>query len=500
MGRYLLKRILFFIPTLLIISLLAFIISLQAPGDPLDRMVSAQENGGEFQAQSANTQKEKDRWRKKLGLDLPVFYFSFSNAATPDTLYRIYDDNLRNASKRLINTYGNWEQISDWQKSLNILKNSLFEINALHAAAVDSSFSNADRDTIIEMDRLVSALLLAYDTRLIEIKLHQLQATCSAHNYFSPASTSLAGTLNAWNNVKSQSTPGKKYIPAIHFYGYNQYHRWIFGDGNWLTGKGAVDCKGWLRGDFGYSYETKLPVGNVLAERVRWSLFFTLISVTLAYLISLPIGIKAAAKKDSLFDRTSSVVLFVLYSMPAFWVATLLLMSFANPLAMDIFPSSGIQPVTGIPEGISWIEAVRMRLPYLVLPTIAYTYSQLAFLSRITRVSTLEIISQDYIRTARAKGLSEGTVIYKHAFRNALLPIITVFSNIFPLAIGGSVILETIFTIPGMGQQVFHAIVSKDYPVIITVFTLTGVLTLIGYLIADILYAIADPRISYANK
>lgn len=126
MGRYLLKRILFFIPTLLIISLLAFIISLQAPGDPLDRMVSAQENGGEFQAQSANTQKEKDRWRKKLGLDLPVFYFSFSNAATPDTLYRIYDDNLRNASKRLINTYGNWEQISDWQKSLNILKNSLF--------------------------------------------------------------------------------------------------------------------------------------------------------------------------------------------------------------------------------------------------------------------------------------------------------------------------------------------------------------------------------------
>lgn len=500
MGRYLLKRILFFIPTLLIISLLAFIISLQAPGDPLDRMVSAQENGGEFQAQSANTLKEKERWRKKLGLDLPVFYFSISNAATPDTLYRIYDDNLRTASKRLINTYGNWDAIAAWQRALNELHNVLFDINAAHIAAVDSNFSNANRDTIIEMDRTVSALLVAYEETMVDMKLHYLQKTLTTHDYFTPADQAITKTVSAWENVKTNATRGKIYVPAIHFYGYNQFHRWIFGDGNWITGKGAVDCKGWLRGDFGYSYETKLPVGNVIGERIRWSLLFTLISVTLAYIISLPIGIRAAAKKDSVFDRTSSVILFVLYSMPTFWVATLLLMTFSNPLALHIFPASGIQPVTGIPEGTSWLEAVRMRLPYLVLPTIAYTYSQLAFLSRITRVSTLEIIGQDYIRTARAKGLSEGTVIYKHAFRNALLPIITVFSNIFPLAIGGSVILETIFTIPGMGQQVFHAILTKDYPVIITVFTLTGILTLIGYLIADILYAIADPRISYANK
>jgi peptide/nickel transport system permease protein len=342
--------------------------------------------------------------------------------------------------------------------------------------------------------------MVAYDARMIELKLHYLQQAFSSHDYFNSASQSMTEATHAWEQVKSTATPGKKYIPAIRFYGYNQFHRWIFGDGNWFTGKGAVDCKGWLRGDFGYSYETKLPVGNVIGERIRWSLLFTLVSVVLAYMISLPIGIRAAAKKDSVFDRTSSVILFVLYSMPTFWVATLLLMTFSNPLALHIFPASGIQPVTGIPDGSSWLETVRLRLPYMILPTIAYTYSQLAFLSRITRVSTLEIIGQDYIRTARAKGLSEGTVIYKHAFRNALLPIITVFSNIFPLAIGGSVILETIFTIPGMGQQVFHAIITKDYPVIITVFTLTGILTLIGYLVADILYAIADPRISYANK
>ena len=225
-----------------------------------------------------------------------------------------------------------------------------------------------------------------------------------------------------------------------------------------------------------------------------------MISILLAYLISLPIGLKAAANKNSLFDRTSSVILFVLYSMPTFWVATLLLMGFANTEALSVFPASGIQPVTGIPEGSNFLEVIRLRLPYLILPTIAYTYSQLAFLSRITRVSALEVISQDYIRTARAKGLSDGKVLYKHVFRNTLLPIITVFSNVFPLAISGSVILETIFTIPGMGQQIFHAIQTNDYPVIIDVFTLTGVLTLVGYLIADILYAIADPRISYSNN
>ena len=109
----------------------------------------------------------------------------------------------------------------------------------------------------------------------------------------------------------------------------------------------------------------------------------------------------------------------------------------------------------------------------------------------------LEIVNQDYIRTARAKGLSENTVIYKHGLRNALLPIITVFANIFPVAIGGSVILEVIFTIPGMGSEVFNAIVNQNYPMIITVLTITGVLTLVGYLVSDILYAVVDPRISY---
>ena len=303
--------------------------------------------------------------------------------------------------------------------------------------------------------------------------------------------------VQSWQKGTTNPSLWRNYIPVIRWHGDNQYHRWLLGDGNWLTGKGSTYQKGWIRGDMGTSYTTQLPVRSVIASRIGWSLFFTFSSVLLAYLISVPIGMKAAAARNSFFDRSSSVLLFLLYSMPAFWVATLLLMNFANPDVIRLFPSSGVAPTGGIPEGSSWWEWLRITLPYLVLPTICYTYAQLAFLSRITRVAALEVLQQDYIRTASAKGLSEGKVLYRHAFRNALLPVITVFANVFPAAIGGSVILETIFTIPGMGRAIIEAIYQEDYPMIVSVFTLTGVLTLCGYLLADILYAMTDPRISW---
>jgi peptide/nickel transport system permease protein len=197
--------------------------------------------------------------------------------------------------------------------------------------------------------------------------------------------------------------------------------------------------------------------------------------------------------------RISTVALFILYSMPNFFVATLLLMYLANPDMLAWFPASGVEPLRGFAADAGLLEKWSARLPYLVLPAIAYTYATFAFLSRIMRSSMLEIVGQDYIRTARAKGLSERTVIYKHALRNALLPIITVFANIFPAAIGGSVILEVIFTIPGMGNEAFSAIVNQNYPMIIAVMTISGGLTLVGYLVSDVLYALADPRISYSK-
>jgi peptide/nickel transport system permease protein len=299
--------------------------------------------------------------------------------------------------------------------------------------------------------------------------------------------------------MQATATAWKTFIPKVNFYPNNQYHRWVFGDGNWITGEGAVFTRGLIRGDFGTSYVTKEPIHDVISLKVFWSFFFTLVSVLLGYLVSIPLGIHAAANKDSRFDRISTVALFILYSMPNFFVATLLLMYFANPDMLAWFPASGVEPLRGFAADAGLLEKWSARLPYLVLPAIAYTYATFAFLSRIMRSSMLEIVGQDYIRTARAKGLSERTVIYKHALRNALLPIITVFANIFPAAIGGSVILEVIFTIPGMGNEAFSAIVNQNYPMIIAVMTISGGLTLVGYLVSDVLYALADPRISYSK-
>jgi peptide/nickel transport system permease protein len=195
----------------------------------------------------------------------------------------------------------------------------------------------------------------------------------------------------------------------------------------------------------------------------------------------------------------TTVLLFILYSLPSFFAATVMLMWFANPDVLHWFPASGVEPVRGFAPDAGFFERWWERLPFLVLPIISYTYGSFAFLSRIMRVSMLEIVNQDYIRTARAKGLTERVVIYKHALRNGLLPIITVFANIFPVAIGGSVILEVIFTIPGMGGESYNAIVNQNYPMLIAIFTITGILTLVGYLVSDILYAVADPRISFSK-
>lgn len=477
MSKYIIRRILFFIPALFIITLLAFIISVNAPGDPVERLISSSKSGEQI-AQSANTEEMQLFWRKKLGLDLPLFYVSLHRLSEPDTLYKIYDKPVKEMLSRLIDTYGNWNEISSYYYSLmklddelkTISKNNITtEYDIAHLRNESYSLKYEFTDERIQYHiREIEKLKLTGNPRLLFNKIKE--------NY---------------HHIKTNSAPWKNLIPTISFYRHNQYHRWLFGDG--------LSSKGILRGDFGISYITKQPVTQVIGERIRWSLLFILIAVFLGYLISIPVGAKAGSKKKSAFDRISSAVLFILYSLPVFWVATLLLMTFANPDMFYVFPSSGVKPANGFAESISIFQKIKISLPYLVLPTICYTYSSLAFLSRSMRVSMIEEMGRDYVRTARAKGLSEKKVIYYHALRNALFPLITIFANFFPLVISGAVIIETIFTIPGMGLETFIAIQNQNYPMIIAVFTITGILTLVGYLVSDILYAIADPRISYST-
>jgi peptide/nickel transport system permease protein len=251
-------------------------------------------------------------------------------------------------------------------------------------------------------------------------------------------------------------------------------------------------------GDFGNSFVDNRPVLEKIIERFPVSLPISLTAIFISYLVAIPIGIYSAARQYSFWDRASTVVLFVLYSLPTFWIGTMAIVFLSNVEYIKLFPTSGLYTLGS--DNWSFFEKLWDRVWHLILPVACYTYGSFAYLSRQMRGSMLEVIRQDYIRTARAKGLKEKTVVLKHALRNSLIPIITLVAGIFPALVGGSVIIETIFSIPGIGQLAFQALIARDYPLIMAELVIAAVLTMIGLLLMDIMYAIVDPRIAFTRK
>lgn len=250
-----------------------------------------------------------------------------------------------------------------------------------------------------------------------------------------------------------------------------------------------------VRLDFGESYTYNRPVMELISERFYVTFVMNFSSIFLTYLIAIPIGIFSATNQYSLSDRISTVALFILYSLPTFWVGTMMIWLLTGPPYLDLFPSANAASPNA--DEMSQLGRFLDQAWHLTLPVICLTYSGIAYISRQMRAGMLETIRQDYIRTARAKGLAESKVVFKHALRNSLIPIITLIANLLPLMIGGSVIIEQIFSIEGLGKLSFEAVLNRDYPLLMAIFTLSGVLTLLGILLSDILYALVDPRISY---
>jgi peptide/nickel transport system permease protein len=250
--------------------------------------------------------------------------------------------------------------------------------------------------------------------------------------------------------------------------------------------------------DFGNSLRDHRPVMDKLLERIPVSLQLSGLSLFFAYLISIPTGIYSATHQYSKGDRFATVILFTLYSLPNFWVATMAIVYLGGGDFWDVFPVFGLQSV-GYQNWPLW-EQFTDRVWHLILPVTCMTYYTFAALSRYMRSSMLEVIRQDFIRTARAKGLSERLVVYRHALRNSLIPIVTLMADLLPALIGGSIVVETIFSIPGMGQLSFESVLNRDYPTIMAIFTFSAFLTLVGILVADFLYTIVDPRIKYERQ
>jgi len=473
MFVYILKRLLFFIPTILIISVLTFALSKMTPGDPVRLALGNQDQGEGSGGASDKVAGEKAylAMAESMGLNLPAFYFQISNKATPDTLYKYIRKPERDNLERLISQYGDWPQIEQYFGTIRSVELAMLDVKQ------DS--------TTFEKGRLIkdrcAKLLMEYKDKNISQYIADIVAASDTLPQMESVHAKAKQLDNTYLAVKASSTPSKTYIPSIKWYGLNnQYHRWL---------------SNFVHLDFGFSYADKRPVWSKMKDALPWTIWLNLISIILSYIIAIPMGISSARNKGSIGDRIATITLFIMYSLPSFWVATMLIIFFTTPeYGMNFFPNFGVGDVT---SDMGMWDVFTERAVHMILPVFCLTYGSLAYLSRQMRGGILNVFRQDYIRTARAKGLSDNKVVWKHAFRNSLIPIITIFASLFPAAISGSFIIENIFSIPGMGQMAYMALVGRDYPVVFTVMMFSAILTLVGTLISDILYAAVDPRISF---
>ncbi len=262
---------------------------------------------------------------------------------------------------------------------------------------------------------------------------------------------------------------------------YVQYGKWL---------------KNMLMLDFGTSFAAdNRPVLDKIMERIPITLLINVLSLIMIIVVAIPIGVMSAVKQNTVFDKATTIFVFLGFAMPTFWLALLLMILFG--VKLEWLPISGFRSLN-----YSYLSLPAQFLDiakHLILPVFVSAFGGLAGLSRYMRSNMLEVIRQDYITTARAKGLDDRTVIFKHALRNALLPVITILGLSVPGLIGGGVIFETIFAIPGMGQLFYQSVMMRDYPTIMGILVIGAVLTLFGNFLADLMYSVADPRIRVSD-
>ncbi|MCX7927475.1 MAG: ABC transporter permease [Candidatus Omnitrophica bacterium] len=248
-----------------------------------------------------------------------------------------------------------------------------------------------------------------------------------------------------------------------------------------------------LRIDFGNSFVDGRPVTEKILERIPLTVGINLISLICMFAIALPLGICSAQKPGGVFDNLTTIIVFIFFAAPTFWIALLLMQLIC--IHWGWLPISGVTSLDF--EYLNWWQKIQDITRHLILPIFVTTLSGLAGISRYMRSSMIEVLNQPYILAAKAKGLPHKIVIYKHALRNAILPIVTLVGLSIPGLLGGSVIFESLFALPGLGRLFYEAVVTRDYPLIMAEVVLSAVLTLLGNLIADISYALVDPRIRY---
>ncbi len=523
MGTYIVRRLLLMVPTILVISVINFAIINAAPAPRLsnvnadgifDKSASAEANEGEFIFRQTFALDKPVFWNTRYALDDAEILWRVSSYLRPWELpkdRRAHRDTLADYGRVIIPhlvricdaataPLGAWPEAwaadyaRRWREARELWMKAGRPPDAsvawpppeeappsdaawrarLARYALDRLANNAPRRPVFAYGEDVTDEILERN-RAIRREAIQLR---SIWNDAGATDRQKAERWKAWYEERKaewEYSAGDKFAMCL---GETRFAKFW---GNLLTG------------DLGTSFKHRKKVWTLIFERLHISLTLSFGSLLLAYLISIPLGILSAVTHRSLGDRVTSVTLFGLYSLPTMFLGVLLLQYFA--LKLDWAPVSGFSSADYAQRTV--LSKLADNLGHLVLPVITMTVGAIAYLSRIMKSGLIEIIRSDFVRTARAKGLSEFVVVMKHAVRNSLIPIITILGASLPALIGGSVIVEYIFGIEGMGKLGYDSVISRDYGVIMGINILAAVLTMVGVFLADLCYAIVDPRISY---
>lgn len=487
MLTYIIKRIFLMIPTFLAISLIVFAIVNFAPGNPGAKQLGAE--GG----QQANTGEQRESYRifkEQFNLDKPVllnFRHSITQEEVEEVLKNVLNPDNTVSPKIRIQSQ---ETIENWGF---YAVPALIQILSSHSDEAMQALAS-QRLTINARQRLVGEFRKDLTLEQKEINKQIADETNSfKEQYFVVQKPDSQDPIHT-GTEKTQAIEFWQ-----HWYQQNQTRfQYSTTDKLSITLFDTRFAKYWgnlIRLDFGVSHLDKRPVLEKVFSKLKYSLSLAVTSVFLAYLISLPLGVWSAVNEKTKKDQVVTIFLFMLYSLPSFFVGVVLLNFFTVGAPLQIFPTSGFESIDT--SEMTTLEHLKDILWHIFLPIICMTYGSLAALSRYARTGLLDIIRADFIRTARAKGLPESIVIIKHAARNGMIPILTLMATLLPVLIGGSVVIEVIFGIPGMGKLGFEAIMLRDYNVIMAILLISSLLTLIGMLLSDVLYALVDPRITF---
>ncbi|MFC5271245.1 ABC transporter permease [Adhaeribacter terreus] len=439
------KRLLILLPAIWLLASVVFLLSKSIPG-------SASEMQFEQAAESANSSAKAEARQRayrqllhRTGEDLPLFYFRIGTAAEPDTLHKIFLANHRAALKNLVFTYGNWPEISDYYLALQQFEKTI-------------SGPDLPQETKRKNLKLTRQLLAtSAPAKANKILLEFQKTLCFSGEKV--LCKDLENLRASFEKVVAHQHSALNYQPTFFWYGtQNQYHRWF---GNLL------------RGDLGFSNRDMRPVSEIIAEAFAITIWLALATFVLVA-ISGP-AIAMVLSRKSMESSRGAVLgfLYALESIPLFIMA-LVFLSVAGYLGW----------FGNYPEETGMVLAIAV----LVLVNLPYFTSQ-AF------VALQSELRENYVLTAKAKGLSENNVLLRHAFRNSLLPLITLLADFFPVLLAGTVVLEVIFSLPGMGRLLVSSVLARDYHVIAGLVLLTGLLKMLSHLLADLFYNVADPRL-----